>query len=121
MNKGVLFLTLVAVATLVSNSHATNFQVRDQTIVQLRTYATYAVVEYEPGVTNNLACAGKRATVRTHAAITFGDDANIKVIYAAALAAMVNGSTVSFGIQDTRCANFDGGIPNIYRLDVMAP
>jgi len=113
-------LIILVLLGCVSTAHAVNFQVpQQQTITQIRNYGTYAVLRYTPGITNTLDCGGASGTTSKHAAITFGSDANFKVMYAAALAAMVNGNVVGMGINNAPCNKlFGGGIPNIYRIDL---
>tara|TARA_Y100000588_G_C14177780_1_gene892185 strand:+ start:787 stop:1149 length:363 start_codon:yes stop_codon:yes gene_type:complete len=118
MNK--INLIVIMLLGLVSTAQAANFQVpKTQTIVQMQTYKTYAVIEYSPGETNALACGANASVSSKKAAIVFGDDANWKVQYAAALSAYLNGKTVGMGITNSPCfSGFGGGIPTIYRLDV---
>ena len=118
MNRiGLIFVLL---AGFVSTAQAVNFQVSpEQTITGLRSYGTYAVVTYTPGVENTLDCGGVARTTSTNAGINFGNDTNLKVMYAAVLAAFVNGQTVGLGITNAPCLTFfGGGIPSVYRVDI---
>jgi hypothetical protein len=87
----------------------------DRTITGISTYASYAVVKFSPGYTNNLGCTA--SVKNTAVVIDWTANANLKAMYVSALAAYTNGQTMGAGI-DGCSPKYGGGTPIAYRIDV---
>jgi hypothetical protein len=87
----------------------------DRTITQVRTYSWGAAIHFTPAFTNGQGCAG--AVANSTVFIDYNTDANMKSLYAAALAAYLAGKRVGFGIDGCQ-TNYGGGTPKTYRIDV---
>lgn len=94
----------------------------DRSIDRIAVYDDFAAVKYSPAYVNDLSCSGGK-TAELWAVIEWETDADRKALLATLLAAQVlqaSGATVGFGIHG--CFDrFGGGVPKIFRVDVIPP
>ncbi len=116
--KATMFLTAVLFPAMLfaGTAWADNIPA-NRTIVKGHTYTNAAVIKYSPAFANNLGCAGG-SVGDTNAAISWESDPDRKVMFASLLTALAGNMQIGFGIAGC-FAGFGGGIPLIYRVDVV--
>lgn len=110
----VVFLLTILFTGAPGTAWADGFAV-DRTVLMVRTYEQYAVIEFSPAYANNLSC-GTAGLRNSHAAILWNNNPDGKGQLATALMAMAANMKIGLGIQG--CFAWGGGIPKVYRIDV---
>ena len=87
---------------------------QDRTIVSIRTYVNYAVLEISPSFSNAL-CPGPDGA--RFIIIDWATNSEAKGLLNAALGAFFLGKKIGAGIQNI-CHPFSSGTPTIYRIDI---
>ncbi len=115
MLRPVIFLLTILFTGVPGAAWAADSIPLNRTVVSIRTYDNYAVVRFSPEFTNNLACGG--GGQNTHVAIFFDTNPDKKAQLATVMMAMSLKKKIGFGING--CFGWGGGIPTVYRVDVV--
>ncbi len=87
-----------------------------RTIVEIYTYADYAIIEYDPPSEHALTDCTTGPKAFTHAVIHWAENPAVKTLLLTALTAYMVKSTVGLGIHS--CYDWWGGVPYVYRIDL---
>ena len=82
-----------------------------RTIVQIKSFVSYAIIEYDPPQENGIGCTHPKSNSR--AVIDYGADPDARTLLAMVTVAQTTNGKVGFGLHGCHASKF----PLVYRID----